>query len=157
MNGGLYDQSMGDMGDTFAQHSELTSITPPAGFYDINGKPTTTSKLDQSWTYGSHLQQSSFAPSTNPSNLSGAVKVLPNDVLLGSKQIPSNSPADYKRRNGFLNGAETPLEDTSMRRPGVGLTSHILSHPLTEGVEQNYGYEGNSDTPLRAWTDALAH
>lgn len=156
INGDLYDQGMGDMGDAFAQHSELTSITPPVGFYDINGKPTTTSKLDQSWTYGSHLQQS-FVPSTNPNNLSGAVKVLPTDVLLASKQVTSNSPADYKRRNGFLNGGETPAEDTSVRRPNVGLTSHILSHPLTEGVEQNYSYKGNNDTPLRAWTDAMAH
>lgn len=145
------------MGDTFAQHSELTSITPPAGFYDVNGKPTNNSKLDQSWTYGGHLQQSSFAPSSNPSNLSGAVKVLPNDILLGGKQVSGNSPADYKRRNGFLNGGDCSIEDTSMRRPGGGLTSHILSHPLTEGVEQSYSYEGNNDTPLRAWTDALSH
>lgn len=144
------------MGDTFTQHSELTSITPPAGFYDLNGKPTTASKLDQSWTYGGHLQQT-FVPSTNHSSLCGAVKVLPNDLLLGPKQTAFSSPADYKRRNGFLNGGEAPLEDTSMRRPGGGLTSHILSHPLTEGVEQNYNYEANSGTPLRAWTDALSH
>lgn len=144
INGGLYDQNAGVLGDSFAQHSELTSITPPAGFYDLNGKPTNNSKLDQPWTYTAHLQQSSFAPSSNSNNLSGAVKVLPN----------GNSPADYKRRNGFLNG---DVDDNSMRRPTGGLTSHILSHPLTEGVEQNYSYEGNSDTPLRAWTDALAH
>ncbi len=157
MNGGLYDQSMGDMGDTFAQHSEITSITPPAGFYDINGQPTVTSKLEQSWTFGGH-PQSTFATSSNQGNMSGGIKVLPTDMLLGSKpsSIASNSPADYKRRNGYMNGGGQ-MEDNSMRRTGGGLTSHILSHPLTEGVEQSYSFDGNSDTPLRNWTDALAH
>lgn len=144
MNSGMFDQNSIDMGDTFSPDSGLISITPPAGFFDLNGKPTNNSKLDRSWTYASHLQQSSFTPSSNSNNLAGAVKVLPN----------GNSPADCKRRNGCLNG---DIDDNSMRRPTGGLSSHILSHPLTEDVEQNYSYEGNSDTPLRAWTDALAH
>jgi len=143
------------------QSGEPANITPPAGFFDMNGgivqpnnnsissnhvdMPPKLAALDPSWTYNA---TSSTFSNSNPYP-AGAIKVLPSDLKTTSSGIPSS---DFKRRNGsYLNGV---VEEATVRRGG--LSTHILSHPLTEGIEQNYNRGESNDAPIRAWTDALS-
>ncbi|VDN42906.1 unnamed protein product [Dibothriocephalus latus] len=51
-----------------------------------------------------------------------------------------------------MNG--TSMEESAARRT-TGLTSRLLTHPLTEDVEQIYGYDNRGGTQLHGLNDGL--
>ncbi|KAL7064160.1 hypothetical protein AAHC03_04959 [Spirometra sp. Aus1] len=171
LNADTYDQTL-EAGATFAHTNETANITPPAAFFDVTGAspvlPGTVtgnsknsrqvdgtdskmSPLDQSWTFGGdnsgNLPRSTFTSSYQNHPL-GGVKVLPTGGFYAGKQIPTS--AEFKRRDGYLNGS--PIEESTVRR-ATGLTSRLLTHPLTEDVEQIYGYDNSAGAPLHGFND----
>uniref|UniRef100_A0A0X3PUH3 Uncharacterized protein n=1 Tax=Schistocephalus solidus TaxID=70667 RepID=A0A0X3PUH3_SCHSO len=173
LNADTYDQTR-EAGATFAHANETANITPPAAFFDATaaspiptGAVTSNSKnirpldgvdsklnhLDQSWTFGSenagNLSRNTFT-STYQNHPLGGIKVLPTGGFYGGKQAPSS--VEFKRRDGYLNGIS--IEESATRRT-TGLTSRLLTHPLTEDVEQIYGYDNPGGTPLHGLSNNL--